>query len=40
MFDRPQKEFSSAEHRYLGDIELKGLPSEFQKFNWHITFWN
>lgn len=32
MSGRPQKEFSSAEHRYLGDIKLRGLPSEFQKF--------
>lgn len=32
MFDRPQKEFSSLEHRYLGDVRLQGLPSSFQKF--------
>ncbi len=32
MYNRPQREFSSAEHHYLGDIELKGLPSAFQKF--------
>ena len=28
-----QKEFSSPEHRYLGDIKLQGLPDKFKQFS-------
>lgn len=42
MFDRQEKEFSSAEHRFLGEITLKGLPANFNKFKFpsgtEITF--
>lgn len=32
MLERPSKAFSSSEHRYLGDIHVKGLPENFTKF--------